>query len=750
MAAEAAPVSGAAPGEALPDTLSLLVEARINGKAIDELVSLQIEPDGCARIETRPLRIAGLYGGSEGAACLQSVAGIDYTLDTQSARLDIFAAQAPAPRRVVFLKQQYAPSLSGVMGSYGLSAQRVYDGEEEIVNAFGDLSLTVHTPAGRLRNDMIATYGDDGGRARRLMTVYEHDLPDRMTRLSVGDSFTRAPRWGRIAAFAGVQYGTDFSMDPQDSWRPYRTFQALLKEQSEIDVRVNGSVRQRTSVSPGYSDFEVSPEAGLNEVEIVIREANGLRRIEDFSFYTSAEALGKGVTDYSVSVGVPRQFSGISSRYEDDLIASGLVRHGVSDAVTAEAYTEIGEAGRVLGAGGQYAAGDLGVVSLSAGVSDSRDGRSGAILSAGIERNTRRSSLQVQARFADSGYSDIVSRFGAEFPDRSIRASTGVYTKAGTFRASYVEEEDKVLADRRFLSFGWEKPFQRDKLWLSLSAYQDFEREETGIAFGLRVSFGPYSAGGGYQSAGGREASSVQLSRARLPGERMQWAVRAADGDAGAVYQGDLAVDLGEADLVVNGGVYGRSNQLIAGVRGGFAAMSGRVALQRQTTGAAAIVRIPDLKGMPIYKDNRIIAVTGEDGVAVIPEVRPYEVNTLSLRPDDVPLDFEVGDFSARFVPKRGISEVSFDVRRQSALAFTVYLPDGRPLPQSAKVELVQSGLVCPVGLEGRVYCPAAEDGDLISVTIPAGRFVQPVRDVRLRGEMRLGAPNGLKMAGID
>lgn len=739
----------AVPADEAPGAISLLVEVRINGTLVDGLAQLDVLAEDCTRIETAPLAAAGLYAGSAEAVCLQSMAGLQYRLDQSAAQLDLFAATPPR-RPAARVQQSFAKPLSGLIGGYGLSGQRVHDGTDELINAFGDLSLTLHTPYGRLQNDMVASYTANEGQARRLQTVYEQDFPDTFTRLSIGDSFTAAPRWGRITPFAGVQYGTDFSMDPRDSWRPYSAFQALLRERSEVDVRVNGVVRQKQSVDPGFSHFEITPETGLNEVEVIIREASGLTRIEDYSFFASEESLAEGVMDYSVSLGLPRRFSGIASEYDDTLIANGRVRRGLTNALTAEAYSEFGAGGGVLGGGGQVTAGKLGIVSLSGGVSRAEDGHTGHIISAGFERDTRRGSLQLQARFADPRYSDTVSTLGLEFPDRSIRASAGIFTPAGSFRAAYIEEEDKVLRDRRFLSFGWEKPLRGDRVSFSASAYQDFARDETGFAIGLRASFGPYNAGGGYQSAGGREASSVQVSRSRMPGERVQWSLGAAEGGAGAVYQGDLTADLGAADLFLNGGVYGETNQITAGLRGGFAVMPGAAALQRQTTGATAIVRMPDLKGMPIYKDNRIIAVTGENGLAVIPDVRPYEINTLSLRPEDVPLDYDVADFTTRFIPRRGLSEVRFDVRRETALAFTAVFPTGEHLPPGSRVELLRSGLVCPVGLEGRVYCSVAEDGDTVAVTTPVGRFVDVVSSVRSRGEMQLRPEGRVKMAGID
>ena len=68
----------------------------------------------------------------------------------------------------------------------------------------------------------------------------------------------------------------------------------------------------------------------------------------------------------------------------------------------------------------------------------------------------------------------------------------------------------------------------------------------------------------------------------------------------GTLYQGDLVADLGTADVLLNAGVFGETSQVMAGARGGFVWMPGRLSMQRQTTGASAIVRMPELMGVPL------------------------------------------------------------------------------------------------------------------------------------------------------
>ena len=449
LLASAVQTGGAAP---------LLLEVRINGRLSDTLARFETEAPECDRMEAGPLVQAGLYPGGEPEVCLQDIAGLEYSVDPAAARIDIFAD----PDTEGFVRRRrgeriYARQVTGLIGEYAISAQRFDDGTREILNGFGDLSLALSGEAGRLRQDAVFTWDGSDVQASRTFTVFERDDPERLTRLSLGDGFTRAPRWGRLSAFAGVQYGTDFSMDPEEAHRPYRAFQALLREQSEIAVRVNGSLREQRSLPVGVAGIELAPETGLNEVEITIRDQSGLTRIEEFSFFFAEEGLARGVTDYSVSVGVPRQFRGVRSEYHGGLTATGLVRRGVTDALTVETYTELGRNGGLAGGGGQLATDRFGVLSLAAAASHDGDSDLGALISAGIERRMRRTSFQFQGRFATDQYRDGVAGFAAEFPDVSLRASAGIATSMGSFRTSYTAQRDKVLPDRSFLTLGWER-----------------------------------------------------------------------------------------------------------------------------------------------------------------------------------------------------------------------------------------------------------------------------------------------------
>ena len=499
---------------------------------------------------------------------------------------------------------------------------------------------------------------------------------------------------------------------------------------------------------PGFNSVEVVPEAGLNDVEIAIRDANGLTRIEDASFFAAPDGLAKGMTDYSVSIGVPRRFDGLNSDYRNTLTASGLVRRGISDSVTAEAHAEIGENVRVLGSGLQVAAGEIGVLNVAASVSEAESGRRGHLLSAGIDRGTRRATLQLQARLADSDYADSASVAGVPFPDVSLRASAGIFTSAGSFRATYSEQSDAELADRRFISAGWEKAIDGNRAVLSASGFHDFERGESGCTISLRISFGQHAVRAGHDTFDGAGATSFELTRLRLADQRLQWSARAVKGEAGDGAEADLQVDLGSADGFLHASRTGKISDAAGGLRGTFMLLPGRAILARQSTPATVVVEVPGLAGLPLYQDNRLVAVTDQRGQAVIPGVRPFEVNRVSIRPEDVPLDHDLAAFDLDFVPPRGIASVSFDAYRDTSIAFSVRWPDGRPLPAGWRVILKGSGVACPSGLGGRVFCAMVPEGETILIETQDGWFEVPAESVRTTGHVDLPARSARVYAG--
>jgi outer membrane usher protein len=89
----------------------------------------------------------------------------------------------------------------------------------------------------------------------------------------------------------------------------------------------------------------------------------------------------------------------------------------------------------------------------------------------------------------------------------------------------------------------------------------------------------------------------------------------------------------------------------------------------------------------------------------VIPDMRPYDRNTVTVRDADLPLDASVGSLKIDASPyyRSGIL-IPFPVRRLRAGVLYLVLDDGTPMPSGAVVRLEGQSEEFPVALRGEVY----------------------------------------------
>lgn len=82
-------------------------------------------------------------------------------------------------------------------------------GSRTAADALWELGLM--SPQGDLSSTQLSRRG---GGMTRLDTRWQRDDPQRLTRWRLGDSISHAGSWGRALRYGGVQWGTDFSLQP--------------------------------------------------------------------------------------------------------------------------------------------------------------------------------------------------------------------------------------------------------------------------------------------------------------------------------------------------------------------------------------------------------------------------------------------------------------------------------------------------------------------------------------------------------
>ncbi|MBO7942141.1 fimbria/pilus outer membrane usher protein, partial [Streptomyces sp. S9] len=155
-------------------------------------------------------------------------------------------------------------------------------------------------------------YRDDGAPRRtdsvRLDTSWRWSKPESMFAIAVGDVISGQLDWTRPLRLGGVRFGRDFGLQPYRITTPLPTLVGEVAVPSAVDLYVNGLRQYSGEVAPGPFQLTTVPGiTGAGSAQLVVTDAFGRVRTIDFPFYAAQQLLAKGLSDWSVSLGVARE-----------------------------------------------------------------------------------------------------------------------------------------------------------------------------------------------------------------------------------------------------------------------------------------------------------------------------------------------------------------------------------------------------------------------------------------------------------
>jgi outer membrane usher protein len=138
---------------------------------------------------------------------------------------------------------------------------------------------------------------------------------------------------------------------------------------------------------------------------------------------------------------------------------------------------------------------------------------------------------------------------------------------------------------------------------------------------------------------------------------------------------------------------------------GGVAILGGDSYLSRRIDQSFAVAIVPDYPNVRLLADNQAVGRTNSEGKALIPNLRAYDRNSISLDQKDLPLDATIRGIRVDAVPyyRSGIA-VTFPVEHAHGATFMIHLEDGMPLPVGSVIRKEGSNELFVVGYEGAVY----------------------------------------------
>lgn len=546
------------------------------------------------------------------------------------------------------------------------------------------------------------------GHGVRLDTRWQRDDPARLARLRVGDTISQAGSWGRALRYGGVQWGTDFSLQPGFLSFPLPALRGEAALPSTLDVYVNNSQRLQSRLQAGPFDLSELPVVtGQGEIRTVVRDLLGREQVVITPYYVSPALLKPGLSAVSVDLGLEREDYGIVSNRYGRALASLTHRRGITDRFTREFRAEASSDRQAVGAGGWMLWPSLGTASAAAVASHARGQGAGWMLMAGVDRQARDWSGGVQLRHASRGFSQLGMEQGSA-PRTVLTASAGTSWRGHSVGVSWAEQRGGRF-DSKLAQVNYGRDMGR---WgyLGFILLRDFMRGGSGTAMGLSWS----------RALDDRHGMGVSVQRQRaLDGGNdtlLQAQVqRNPDFGAGLGYQ--LLAESGGRQMVqaqwqgqhavLNGGV-GRRNRDVetrVGASGGLAWLDGSVFAGRRIDGGIAVVDVGGHPGVRVMQDNQIVASTDKRGRAFVSGLRGYQPNRVGVMASDLPMDVELDALEIQLTPAaRSAALIEFPVRRGRAAVLQLIDPAGRALPPGTWLQAVGQTRQFAVGFNGRAF----------------------------------------------
>lgn len=654
---------------------------------------------------------------------LDGLPGLAYRVDESTQTVAIEAAPELFPPTHLRPGTPYfappTPSGPGGFLNYDFLAERA-TGDTRLNGLF---ELGAFNGAGVGTASALGRTHDGETRWLRLETTWTRDRPEALASLRLGDAITRAGAWGRPVRFGGVQWATDFSVQPGFVAFPLPSVAGEAALPATVDLYVNDVLRAREAVPPGPFRIDDLPVVtGEGELRVVVRDLLGREQVLSERYYASSRLLRPGVRDFSYEAGFVRENFALASNDYGRFFAATTWREGLDERLTGELRAELLRTQQTVGASGTFLWTPVGMFTASAAASRSEDAgaRNGWLGALGFEGGGPRFNLGLRTRMASPGFVQLGLPQGERAPARLSEARLGFSSPGiGTLGLAWVDQDNRDRDDIRIASLSHQSNISRGSLILSLSRITTLDRARRTdhvVAATLVLPLGTRTSASISAARQGGDSRGTFLLQSNLPaGEGLGYRVQASmDGnttiEAGVSAQGPVGTYTAAAARA-DGDTAWR-----LGAAGGLAVLDGEPFFARRLTDSFALVRAGDYPDVAVYADNQPVARTDAEGRALIPRLRAYQPNVLRMGPADLPLDAEVESYERTVVPyRRSGLLVSFAAHPAHGALLRLVLDDGAPLPAGAQVYVEDRDRAFPVAFDGEVYVTGLDAASRLS-----------------------------------
>ena len=656
--------------------------------------------------------------------------------DSSSFRMDINVPQA-------FMQHNARGYVNPKIWDHGITAGKVtynFNAYQSDMTSAGQksrqkaayLSLNTGFNVGdwQFRHDSSLSWQNNRGSHWQKTATYARYPVQRLRGLlTLGDSYTSGELFDSVG-FRGLQLATDDRMLP-DSLNGYAPIiRAAAETNALVEVYQNGQLIYQTNVSQGPFVIEdLYPTGYGGDLDVIINEANGLKRSFKVPYASVSQMLRPGIGRYNVTVGQVRNISNVE--YHPNII-QGTFQRGITNnftgytgAVVSEEYSAV--------QGGAGVSTPLGAFSFDVTQSNTRflhnDNMTGQSYKLGYNKylpNTNTSFTFAAYRYSTSGYMSLNNSFLVHDYDRrrlnieeiarqrnelQLTLSQGFAEGWGTiYLASSIS--DYWNQDNRTKEYQVGYNNNIGNINYSLSALRTRDSlSEASTHYYVTASM-PIGNGNSSMSVNSTlsynedqyESSQVGLNGTAGRDNEYSYAITASDYRSGG-QTGALSGQYNSRVSNLNASYsQGRNyRQASVGASGTVVAHAHGLTLTPQRGDTVALIEAPGATGAVVSNTSGIRI--NNSGYAVVPYITPYRLNTVTLDPRDMSNEVELQTTTRQVAPYAGaIVKINYPTQTGTPMLIKVHRHNGEKLPFGTSVVDEQAQNVGIVGQGSRIF----------------------------------------------
>jgi outer membrane usher protein len=743
----------AAGSAATEDGQPLQLDVLINGDKTGLLGSFLLLPNGNIATRRSELVEVGIKvpgsGKPDDVVDLNELLGDKFKYDepSQSISFDLTDNQRVARTFDAMASVPQIP-VSTAWGSvlnytlFGSETAGLNDRRATFSGASASLDARMFSPYGTLsQTGIVGTTTTRDMTMLRLETSFAYSHPDSLTTYRLGDSISGGLAWTRSIRFGGIQAQRNFAMRSDLVTAPLPSFSGSAAVPSTLDVYMNNSKTYTQEVPPGPFQVNNLPLISGGEARLVLRDATGREVETTLPFYTSPQLLREDLTYFSIETGYPRIHYGTESNdYVAKEFASMSVRHGLYDWLTLEGHGEEVAGLYNAGAGVLARTGNFGVLSAAASGSWYK-GQAGLQTYLSFETKIWGVSWSASSTRTFKSYDDVAS-VTAPVINSLTAYNVPVSTASGAPKAidrvtagfrlpdysslglSFVHLEPDSGAASNLVSAAWSRAgFAQSQVFVT--AFADItNRGNYGAFAGISIPIGK-AASVSTGATTSKSGTSLTTDASRpLTAESGSYGWRVRDSE-GAVASRSAAASYRSSVATVQAGVEQSQGNVVRGIAqvdGAVAAMGGGFFATNRIDDSFAVVDA-GTPGVPVLYENRPVGETNANGKLLVPNLRAYGGNKISIDPKGLAVNDEIETVEEVIAPadRSGVL-VTFKTKTNVQAAVVIVVgADGKPLPVGSRGKLDGADADFVVGYDGRAFVKDLKGSNSITMSLEKG-----------------------------